>query len=146
MYLNFNRLKVKVLVAQSCLTLGDLMDCSQPGFSVQGILQARIPEWVAIPFSRGSSSLKDQTWVSCTAGNFFIVFCFHYFTCFSFFPFFSMSVKFLAHKGSDMVSRNLSGVFTNERVQENKQKLFNQKLLYSKRVSPITCIWELIGR
>ena len=46
--------KVKVLVAQSCPILCDRMDCSLPGFSVQGILQARIREWVAIPFSRGS--------------------------------------------------------------------------------------------
>ena len=45
---------VKVLVTQSCLTLCDPMDCSLPGSSVHGILQARILEWVAIPFSRGS--------------------------------------------------------------------------------------------
>ena len=44
-----------VLDAQSCLTLCDPMDCSSPGSSVNGILQARILEWVAIPFSRGSS-------------------------------------------------------------------------------------------
>ena len=43
-----------VLVAQSCLTLFDPMDCSPPYSSVHGILQARILEWVAIPFSRGS--------------------------------------------------------------------------------------------
>ena len=47
--------KVKVLVAQSCLTLCDPLDCSLPGSFVQGILQARILEWVAILFSRGSS-------------------------------------------------------------------------------------------
>ena len=46
---------VKVLVIQSCLTLCDPMDCSLPGSSVHGILQARILEGVAIPFSRGSS-------------------------------------------------------------------------------------------
>ena len=40
------------LVAQSCLTLRDPMDCSPPGSSVHGILEARILEWVAIPFSR----------------------------------------------------------------------------------------------
>ena len=43
-----------VLVVQSCLTDCDSMDCSSLGFSVPGILQARILEWVAIPFSRGS--------------------------------------------------------------------------------------------
>ena len=44
-----------VLVAQPCLTLCDLVDCSLPGSPVHGILQARILEWFAIPFSRGSS-------------------------------------------------------------------------------------------
>ena len=48
-------MKVKVLVTQSCLTLFDSMDCSLPGSSVHGILQARILEWVAISFPRGSS-------------------------------------------------------------------------------------------
>ena len=48
--------EVEVLVAQSCLTLCDLMECSPPGSSVHVILQARILEWVAIPFSRGSSN------------------------------------------------------------------------------------------
>ena len=46
---------VKVLVTQSCPTFCDLMDYSPAGFSVHGIFQARILEWVAIPFSRGSS-------------------------------------------------------------------------------------------
>ena len=48
------------LVAQSCLTLCDPMGCSPPGSSVHGILQARILEWVAISFSRGSSRPRDQ--------------------------------------------------------------------------------------
>ena len=61
------------LVAQSCLTLCDPMDCSPPGFSVHGILQARILEWVAICFSRGSSWPRDQTQVSCIAGRFFTI-------------------------------------------------------------------------
>ena len=59
---------VKVLVAQSYLTL---CDCSPLGSSVHGVLQARILEWVAIPFSRGSSIPRDQTRLSCTAGEFF---------------------------------------------------------------------------
>ena len=46
---------------------------SQISSSVHGILQARILEWVAIPFSRGSSWLRDQTWVSCIAGRFLSV-------------------------------------------------------------------------
>ena len=57
------------------LTLCDPMDCSPPGSSVHGILQARILERVAIPFcisfSRGSSRPRDQTQVSCFAGGFF---------------------------------------------------------------------------
>ena len=51
--------------------LCDLMDCSLPGYSVRGILQARIPEWVAMPSSRRSSWLRDQTCVSCIAGRIF---------------------------------------------------------------------------
>ena len=47
------------------------MDCSPPGSSAHGILQARILEWVAISFSRGSSQPRDRTQVSCTAGGFF---------------------------------------------------------------------------
>ena len=43
------------LASQSCPTLCDPIDCSSPGFSVHGILQARILEWVAMPSSRGSS-------------------------------------------------------------------------------------------
>ena len=50
---------------QSYLTLWDPMDCSPPGSSVHGILQARALEWVAMPSSRGSSQLRDWTHVSC---------------------------------------------------------------------------------
>ena len=76
--------------AQSCLTLRHPMDCSLPGSSVHGILQARvlewgaiafselshqespkILEWVAYPFSRESSQARNQTGVSCIAGGFF---------------------------------------------------------------------------
>ena len=49
-----------VLVTQSCLTLCDPMDCSPPGSSVHGILQARIVEWVAISFPRGSSQSREE--------------------------------------------------------------------------------------
>ena len=60
-----------MLVAQSCLTLCDPMDCRLPGSSVHGILQARILEWVAIPFSWRSSWLRNQIQVSCIVGRFF---------------------------------------------------------------------------
>ena len=66
--------EVKVLVAQSCPTLCVHIDCNPPGSSVHhGILQARILEWVAIPFSRGSSWPRDQTQVSCSADRFFTI-------------------------------------------------------------------------
>ena len=54
-------------VAKSCLTLWDPMDCSPPGSSVHGILQARILEWVAMFSSRVSSLLRDQTRISCVS-------------------------------------------------------------------------------
>ena len=59
------------LVIQSCPTLCDPMNCSLLGSSVCGILQARILEWVSVPFSRGSSQPRDRTQVSCIAGRFF---------------------------------------------------------------------------
>ena len=61
------------LVAQSWPTVCDPMDCSPPGSSVCGILQAEMLEWVAISFSRGSSRSRDQTWVSHIAGRFFTI-------------------------------------------------------------------------
>ena len=57
------------LFAQSFLTVCDLMNCSPSGSSVHGILQARILEWVAVSFSRGSSQSSYQTYVSCVAGG-----------------------------------------------------------------------------
>jgi len=58
----------------SCTVVSDSldpMDYSLPGSSVHGILQARVLEWVAISFSRGSFWPRDWTWVSCIAGRFF---------------------------------------------------------------------------
>ena len=62
-----------MLVTQSCLILCDLMDCSPPGSSVHGILQARILEILAILFSRrssqpGSSALQADSWPSEPVG------------------------------------------------------------------------------
>ena len=65
--------KVQVLVAQLCPSLWDTMDCSLQGSSVHEILQARILEWATIPFSRGSSRLRDWTRVSCIASGFFTI-------------------------------------------------------------------------
>ena len=58
-------------VAWSCLILCGPVHCSPPGSSIHGISQARILERVAISSSRGSSRLRDQTLISCTAGKFF---------------------------------------------------------------------------
>ena len=59
------------LVAQLCPTFCDPMDRSPPGSSAHGISQARILEWVAVPFSRRSFQPRDQTQVPCIAGRFF---------------------------------------------------------------------------
>ena len=69
----FSLLKVKVLFAQVCWALFEPMDCDSPGHSAHGILQARILQCVAMPFSRGSSRLRDWTWVFCTASRFFTI-------------------------------------------------------------------------
>ena len=62
---------VYLLVTQLYPTLCDPMDCSPPGSSIHGILQARILEWVAIPFFRGSSWPRDWIHVSWIANSFF---------------------------------------------------------------------------
>ena len=62
-----------VLITQSGSTLCDPMDCSLPGSSVHGILQARILECVTLPFSRGTSLPRDQTLVSHIVGRFFTI-------------------------------------------------------------------------
>ena len=66
-------LKVKVIVTQSCLTFCNPIDYSPPGFSVHGILQARILEWTAMPSSRGPSWPRSRTWISCIAGGLFTI-------------------------------------------------------------------------
>ena len=60
----WNTKRVYVKLFQSYLTLCNPMDCSLPGSSVCGILQAKILEWVAMPFSRGFSLPRDQTYIS----------------------------------------------------------------------------------
>ena len=59
LYSHLFKKKKKRQCTKSCPTLGDPMDCSPPGSSVHGILQARILEWVAIFFSRGSSPPRN---------------------------------------------------------------------------------------
>ena len=64
---------VCVLVAQSCPSLCNPVDCSPTGSSVHRFLQAKILEWVAISSSKGSSQPRDQTQVFCIAGRFFTI-------------------------------------------------------------------------
>ena len=61
-----------MLVTQLVPTLCDPTDASPPDSSVHGILYARIPEWVAIPSSRGPSQSRDPTHISALAGKFFV--------------------------------------------------------------------------
>ena len=65
-------------VTQSCPTLCNPIDYSPPGSSVHGVFQARIPEWVAISFSRESSRSRDRTyisWVSCIGRQILLPLC-----------------------------------------------------------------------
>ena len=62
-YFKYSLIKKESEVAQSCLTLCDPMDCILPGFSIHGIFQARVLEWVAVSLSRGSSRSRDWTQV-----------------------------------------------------------------------------------
>ena len=64
-----NNIRISSKSLQSCPTLCDPMDCSLPGFSIHGILQARTLEWVAISFSRASSRPRDRTRVSLIGGR-----------------------------------------------------------------------------
>ena len=69
----FFKEKVKQLVTQLCPVLFNPMDCSPSGFSVHGILQAKILEWVAIPFFKGLSQPRDQTQISCIIDRYFTI-------------------------------------------------------------------------
>ena len=66
-------LKGVACVAQLCPVLCYSTDCSPPGSSIHGIFQATILEWVAIPFSRGSSRPRYPPWIFCIAGGLFTI-------------------------------------------------------------------------
>ena len=68
---NFKRVSKSERV--SCSVMSNFLQPHRWGSSVHGILQARILQWVAIPFSRGSSPPRDRTWVSCIAGGSFTI-------------------------------------------------------------------------
>ena len=72
--LRYNPLKSFGLIKSICFRyICDPMDCSPPGSSIHGILQARILEWLSMPSSRGSSQARDQTKVSHITYGFFTV-------------------------------------------------------------------------
>ena len=71
--INYKDVCMYMKIAQLCPTLCNPMAYSLPGSSVHGILQARILEWVAIPFSRRSFQPRDQTQVSHITGKFFTI-------------------------------------------------------------------------
>jgi len=87
----YSKVKVKVLVAQLCLTLWDPMDCSLPGSSVCGILQARILEWVVIPFSRGTSQPREEK-IAFLSNHCISLFVLHLLIFPHFFPSMSLTV------------------------------------------------------
>ena len=91
--------RVLCLVAQSCPTLCHPMNCSPPGSSVHGLLQARILEWVAMPSSRGSSQPRDRTQVSCIADGFLTVPRICIYTCHPVTPWWSLSGVSTDHTG-----------------------------------------------
>ena len=98
------------LVVQSCSTLCDPVDCSLPGFSVCGTLQARILEWVAVSSSRGPSRPRDRTlvsYVSCTGRQIL----YHYTTWEAFFDLFSSNFKSLCSFGLGGVWIGVHGFF-----------------------------------
>ena len=86
------------------MTLCDLMGCHLPTSSLHEILQARILEWVAISFSRGSSWPRDPTQVSCIAGRFFIVWAGREVYC-------KLNILQLKRRTWPQVSRSTSGDF-----------------------------------
>ena len=69
--IHFESVSLKVLLAQACPTLWWLHGLPSASSPICGVLQARILEWVAIPFSGGSSQRRDRTPVSCITGKFF---------------------------------------------------------------------------
>ena len=88
------------LVAQSCLTLCNPVDYSLPGSSVHRILQARVLEWVAISFSRGSSQPRVWTQVSQIAGGLFTVWAMREAFCFRTILFWWLTLQYSLKSGS----------------------------------------------
>ena len=98
--------KKKSLVPQSCLTLCDPMDCSLPTSSVHGIFQARVLEWGAISFSRGSSQPRDRMQASHIVGRRFTVWATREVLCIRA----SMDGVYLHHHGCSIPASTVSAL------------------------------------
>ena len=128
---------VKVSVAQSCLTLCDPMDCSPPGSSVYGILQARILEWVAFPFSRGSSQPRDRAWVSGIAGGFFIIWATGKLQCYTWWLTVSFNLPDSPVRNTELTS------FPNAKLVSQKGKCITQGSMVKEWRSEYQDVWSL---
>ena len=106
-----------LLVTQSCPTLCHPMECSPPGSSVHGVLQARKLEWVAIPFSRETSQPRARTRVSHTAGRFFTIWTTRKVPSYSYVHGGSKEIRHLFHKVKHTIELRPKPV--NSRLQGN---------------------------
>ena len=105
-------------VAQLCPTLCDPMDCSLPGSTIHEIFQARILEWVAISFYRGSFQPRDCTWVSCIIGR-----------CFTVWASREVYVKYSKNEWNREKKKNLRNVGFKSKYYQIQQKYYFAKLL-----------------
>ena len=108
-------------VTHLCPTLCNLMDCSLPGSSVHGILQARVLEWVAISLSRGSSQPRDRTLASHIAGRRFTVWA---------------TRETVHHRGLECKSRKSRATWSNRKIWPWSTKWSRSK---ANRVLPREC-------
>ena len=100
------------------------IDCSPPGYSVPGILQARILEWVAIPFSKGFPQPRDWTWVSHIAGRCFTIWA----TREDPKKIVQLATKYLStfgYKVRSLIDKNqMTGFYSTENIQSVPKDLF----------------------
>ena len=143
----------QLVLVSKCLTLCNPMDWSPPGSSVHGIPQARTLEWVAIPFSRGSSQPRDQTQVSCIEGWFFTIWAtreaqlFLLLNVLCFIIFFNnasvnISVAKILYTYSMFKTRFLDAIFLNQRYSKLETLSFRKfKQIYtSSRTSQVALL------
>ena len=118
--------KVKVLVIQLCSTVCNPKDCRLPGSTVHGILQARILEWVTVPFSRGSSWPMNQTWVPHIASGDVLL------ASFTIWATREIPIGRNGHSLKEIISEQVQQKLPN--WKSNRKKL-NKRILLSKKVN-----------